>query len=493
MVSRIIFYAIVLVICSVQSSAKQNDTVPNNVICLGPKKCIYKCCPHGQYVAKKKVCTPKNAPFENHAYNVYDDDLNLKNKSVLDTFTFIPGKFAKDKLFHADSGNLNSVGYRTYFMESGILIVEMPNAYYRYVKVNNESFCVDFRIDKKNNVMPVPKVWAVMTDEQNQPSDIYMTSATLVSCVFMLLVLVVYYLLPELQNLCGMILMAYVASLLMAFLLLSTIQMSVYTEETCLGLTFCIYYFFLASFCWMNIMSYDIWWTFRGYAKARPIHRRGERFKFMMYALYAWGLPLAMTIAFGILDTIDMKEYPWFVTPSLMKTGCFLEGGVKLLYLYMPMLIMIIFNWILFLMTAFNLWRLNRSTAVLDTAAAGTPAAHRSQRHRFLVYLKLSIVMGLNWVFEIVSFLYPGFKIWCISDVYNILIGLMIFLIFVCKKKIYRKLYKRYVLNTGRRFYPGSSKSYSSNSNSDSAETTTLQISPNPKGAIALSASANNL
>lgn len=62
-----------------------------------------------------------------------------------------------------------------------------------------------------------------------------------------------------------------------------------------------------------------------------------------------------------------------------------------------------------------------------------------------MVYLKLSVVMGVNWLFEIVSFEFPGFKGWYISDVYNILIGFLIFLIFVCKKDIYRKLYKRYV------------------------------------------------
>lgn len=59
------------------------------------------------------------------------------------------------------------------------------------------------------------------------------------------------------------------------------------------------------------------------------------------------------------------------------------------------------------------------------------------------MYLKLSIVMGLNWVLEIISFVWPGFKMWYITDTYNILIGLAIFLIFVCKRKIFRMLFKR--------------------------------------------------
>lgn len=66
---------------------------------------------------------------------------------------------------------------------------------------------------------------------------------------------------------------------------------------------------------------------------------------------------------------------------------------------------------------------------------------------RFLVYLKLSIVMGLNWLLEVVSSVTPDLlkDVWYISDTYNMLVGLAIFLIFVCKKKIFKKLYMRCV------------------------------------------------
>ena len=57
-------------------------------------------------------------------------------------------------------------------------------------------------------------------------------------------------------------------------------------------------------------------------------------------------------------------------------------GGQKLVYLYIPMLILILCNWFFFLMTAFNIWRLSRATAVVNSDAAGNPAAHRSQKSR---------------------------------------------------------------------------------------------------------------
>ncbi|CAB3261686.1 unnamed protein product [Arctia plantaginis] len=494
----VILFGTVLLTCSIQiggtlnndtdieptdypGEGMEDDNVPF-VPCSGPN-CIYKCCSHGECI-RLRQCVPCDAGSNFSAFIVYDENIVDIGKRVPDIFHIVPEIYKSKEEFQDSAVNVYQIEFNPYIIKTGELILEAPNSYHRWITVQRDYFCVDYFITKKGKLINTPKIWAIVEGEEYPESDISLTAATLVSCFFLLLVLVVYFLLPELQNLCGMILMAYVGSLFMAFLLLATIQLDRYEDNACIGLTMGIYYFFLASFCWMSVMSYDIWWTFRGYAKARPIHRRGESFKFLMYCLYAWGVPLLMTIFIFVVNTIDMSHMPWFITPNVPGMGCFLEGGNKMLYLYIPMLILIVCNWMFYLMTAFNVWRLSRGTAVLDSAAAGTPAAHRSQRNRLMVYLKLSVVMGVNWVFEIISFKFPGFKGWYISDVYNILIGFLIFLIFVCKKDIYRKLYKRYALHP-RRFYPGSvagSRSYSSTSSDSNPETTTLQICANPKG-----------
>ncbi|XP_052741328.1 uncharacterized protein LOC128198718 [Bicyclus anynana] len=98
-------------------------------------------------------------------------------------------------------------------------------------------------------------------------------------------------------------------------------------------------------------------------------------------------------------------------------------------------------------MTAYNIRRLMRGTAVLNSAAAGNPAAHQQQRNRLTVYLKLSIIMGVNWLLEVISaelkndLLAP---VYIITDIYNLFMGVAIFLIFVCKRKIYQKLKIRF-------------------------------------------------
>ncbi|CAH4036120.1 unnamed protein product [Pieris brassicae] len=329
-------------------------------------------------------------------------------------------------------------GMSSYLSQRGILYLEFPNAYERWTPLGSD-FCLDYA----NGTDVTIAFWVTFPDTIAQSND-YISIALITSSFFLALLLVVYAVLPELRNIGGMVLMAYVFSLLVAFLALAAIQIGSYEPDSCVTLTIVIYFFFLAAFAWMNVMSYDIWWTFRGYAKARPIHRRGEKFKFCMYCLYAWGIPLAMTLAFMEVNAADLSDQPWIIKPLVPTLGCFLEGGQKLVYLYFPMLIMISGNWVFFGMTAFNVWRLSRGTQVLNSPAAGNPAAHRSQKQRFTVYLKLSAIMGINWVLEVVSSFYPDLKIWYITDAYNLLIGFTIFLIFIWKESILNKLKNKY-------------------------------------------------
>lgn len=56
---------------------------------------------------------------------------------------------------------------------------------------------------------------------------------------------------------------------------------------------------------------------------------------------------------------------------------------------------------------------------------------------RFLLYLKLFLLMGVTWTFEIVSWsIYQSNVIWYATDFINVLRGLCIFVLFCMKKKI---------------------------------------------------------
>lgn len=65
---------------------------------------------------------------------------------------------------------------------------------------------------------------------------------------------------------------------------------------------------------------------------------------------------------------------------------------------------------------------------------------------RFMLYLKLFIVMGVNWLAEIISWAMETEKngyLFYVTDFGNSLQGVLIFLIFVCKKRVLRLLNKK--------------------------------------------------
>jgi hypothetical protein len=54
-----------------------------------------------------------------------------------------------------------------------------------------------------------------------------------------------------------------------------------------------------------------------------------------------------------------------------------------------------------------------------------------------LVYCKIVFVMGIPWLFEILSSLFPDPReLWIVTDVINSLQGLFIFIIFVLNRKV---------------------------------------------------------
>jgi hypothetical protein len=58
--------------------------------------------------------------------------------------------------------------------------------------------------------------------------------------------------------------------------------------------------------------------------------------------------------------------------------------------------------------------------------------------------IKLFIVMGISWLLEVIAtiFDYPP-ELWYVSDIFNCLQGLLIFIIFVCKRKVLNAVKKR--------------------------------------------------
>ncbi|XP_049545921.1 G-protein coupled receptor Mth2-like isoform X2 [Anopheles darlingi] len=279
------------------------------------------------------------------------------------------------------------------------------------------------------------------------PHQIY-AFGFLVSLPFLVATFVVYAILPELQNVSGMSLMCYVAALAISFLLLAMGRLDIYDYQSvmCRVSAYTLYFTLMASFFWLNVMSFDIYWTLGG--------SRGqttERMKFLYYSLYAWGTPFLLLSLILLFDHTEIISY--HLRPNVGEEGCFLkeEKLTQSLYLYLPLLLLISANIFFFVGTAKRFSRNLHENVVMMNNDSAHQSKCEHDHNRFGLYLRLFFFMGITWSLEIISWLVtepntasPSWVVYLL-DVSNCLAGIIIFYLFVCNQRVIKLLLQRFI------------------------------------------------
>ncbi|XP_046390262.1 probable G-protein coupled receptor Mth-like 3 [Ischnura elegans] len=330
------------------------------------------------------------------------------------------------------------------------------------------SFCIDYFIDKDKYIpilcdvketvdaavdggtMDPTAVTGATNSSAEQEKDtckevmyILYPMGMIISIIFLSISLFVHAYIRELRNLHGKCLMCHISSLLIAYVFLSTVQIfgNYFGEKFCTAAGLIVYFSFLSTFLWLNIMCIDMYITFSGMRSMAGSNQETENRKFAMYAVYSWGIPSIILMITCIMEFGPVPDY--FLKPEF-KHDCWVKSGSSLIvYFVAPVGLIIACNILLFMLTARKIYILKRDTTLLKK---GESRRHQSDgddsNQRCMLYLKLFIVMGVNWALEIISSLVGGECIWLPFDLLNTLQGVFVFYIFVWKIKILRKLTK---------------------------------------------------
>ncbi|CAB3227197.1 unnamed protein product [Arctia plantaginis] len=402
----------------------KNASIDNPEEYCKNKNCIVKCCPDGHVIKIRFgnfLCHPLRIDYSEFNKNItWDDSLRKTNVSY---FHFIQNDRFSD---------LNpELSFKFELLKNGSMMVDGS------VK-ERLSFCVDFLSWKRNTKHKLVFQLNPEPEQDEDAKNLFNVAGMLISSFFMCLVLVVYALLPNLQNIAGKVLMAYLFSLSVGYILralqildfVSTLTVSF----SCSELSPAFYYFLLSSFFWLNIMSFDLFWTLRGQRKCRDIHRQGEGVKFFYYSIYAWGTPLLITLLVIIVEKQELYSDSKYEPPF---SNCFADGFSSRLYMLLPIGIMTLINCVLFSMTVYNIWLIKRNV-VSNNESRNT----KKQQNRFVIYIKLFILMGVSFTLE--QFPMAGLVCYILLNSMIVLSGVFMFYMFVCKKNIILMLCKRF-------------------------------------------------
>ncbi|ROT74550.1 G-protein coupled receptor Mth2 [Penaeus vannamei] len=249
------------------------------------------------------------------------------------------------------------------------------------------------------------------------------------SSLCLVLHLVAFALVPHLRNLHGRNVASLSVSLLGAYV---SYILSVFAETStteCYVFAVLIYYLFLTSFSWMNVLGFDVFYTFR-----RSRVRSGEQWKrFLVYSAYGWVLPACAVAAVVAVDQTRPPGFPPEFLPSLGQHLCWFGRRKALLAFFgAPLIASIIMNVALFVATTVSIAKTMQSE-VRKTSPS-------EPKKEFLLYLRLAVLMGITWITSVVASYLEEEVLWYVFILLNTLQGVFIFLAFTCRTKVWEAI-----------------------------------------------------
>lgn len=203
--------------------------------------------------------------------------------------------------------------------------------------------------------------------DMNQKLRFWLTVSGFVSIFFLLLTLCFYITLPDLCNFQGSIICAYILSIILTTVLLVVIYnvkrdyfvheadskdefFIIISDTTCKFLGYFLYFSGILMFCWMSLLCFDLFWTF----VCTPIQLQNKKNnrRLCVYLVIGFGVPVILTVAIYIIDVLKSFK----LRPNVGRDGCFLSAMGARYFFNIPILVLLAFNTLIFLITTFSLW-----------------------------------------------------------------------------------------------------------------------------------------
>ncbi|XP_039482654.1 probable G-protein coupled receptor Mth-like 3 [Drosophila santomea] len=318
--------------------------------------------------------------------------------------------------------------------ENGSLLRHWDN-----VELSKREYCVQ-HISFKNNSTRIAPNFCPLSSE---PSKTWKTVAIVLSLICLVLTITVYLYVKELRNLVGKCFICYLAALFLGYLFL-ILNVWNYSSGFCVTAGYLGYFSIIAAFFWLSVISLTLWNTFSG--NSSWLNGFLPENRFLTYNLYAWGMALLLTGITFIADQVFEDEK---LKPRVgVGSHCWIYTGDMsvMIYFYGPMLLIIVFNIVMFVLTAIRIIKVKKE-AQNFTQQRTTTQRLNLDKQTYALFLRLFIIMGLSWSLEIISFLLSKNQDWAkafiVADYFNWSQGTVIFVLFILMPRTLKLLKQR--------------------------------------------------
>lgn len=251
-----------------------------------------------------------------------------------------------------------------------------------------------------------------------------------ISVICLCLHLIVFAIVKELRNLSGKNLASMCFALLIAYS--SFILSNLFKDKACFINAIITYYFFLAAFTWMLIMSFDVWRTLRIATKELRVSSGKQWRKFFIYSFCSWAFPAKIVLIALLVDLCPIGFVSKDLRPHFGQHGCwFGNGPAVLLFFGLPLFLILICNISFFISSAYMIYSTHSMTRY---------SASPNTKRDFRLYARLALIMGLTWTIGIIASFANSEVLWVLFILMNTSLGLFIFIAFTCRKNVLHAL-----------------------------------------------------
>ena len=297
-----------------------------------------------------------------------------------------------------------------------------------------------FLVVSDTDVLVCRDVYDILTEKQeSKPSTdslvqgILTLIGNILSPLFLVFTFLTYCLFNTMRTVPGLCIMNLCVSLSSAQILFQLSPLFTGQRYVCESVAVLQHYMWLVSFLWMNVLAYITCKTFTGKGVVKGPSKSG----FRLYFSYSWGLPLVFV---GVCLVVDLlTTFPFNYGDS---SQCWLSGKLGLICLFaVPLAVIIATNLVLFTCTL---------VAIKKTMDVAQKAKEKKDdQQKFVIYVKLSSVMGFTWLFGFLANLTVLTVFWYVFIVLNTLQGVFIAMSFVFTRRVMRRYQ---ALITGKEF-----------------------------------------
>ncbi|XP_060857059.1 G-protein coupled receptor Mth2-like [Metopolophium dirhodum] len=398
--------------------------------------CVNKCCTDGKnyfvddQFKKHLNCKESEIPFMMSAYETDEDGrpVGRSNRMVLPYYLTLECLF-RERL--NDGFTLTTNG-SLYLKDKDQL-------------VPNTKYCVDSYAEAGSPVATGLRVF--MCPIESSFTFFVDQASYIASSVCLALTLVVYAKLSYLRNVHGHYVMCYVACFLVLFVLL-IIQMfspNDLSSPFCIPFGYFHLFAYLTTFCWLNVICFDIYWMLR---YNNSINRNTSiSVRTIMYHIYCWGFS-SICVSTGYLFQHSEHETLLKLAPDIGYHSCsfydFTGYGI-IIFLLLPASVMLTANLILFWITVIHCSRIKSELNKFKQTDDSKIQRFRVEKEKFFMSIKLFLVMGIPFLISTLSVLFQRYGIiWDIFDTASRLQGVFVFIIFVAKRKVIMDLRNKF-------------------------------------------------